>query len=162
MRNNLRRRYFTDRAIQGSVLLHVTGYWLVFLFAAAAFLLFSEMLSGDPRDAWQNLPRRYGPTALAVLVLGPIFLRDLCKLTNRFTGPMARLRRAMRDLAEGREVAPIHFRNGDFCQDLASDFNRVIERMQAARAGGPPADSLSGRNPPSDSTDLTPPDLVRL
>ena len=74
---------------------------------------------------------RHSPTVLAVLVLAPIFLRDLCKLTNRFAGPLVRLRRAMKDLADGREVAPIHFREGDFWQDLADDFNRAAERVQS-------------------------------
>ena len=129
---NNRKKHFVDRAVQGTLLIHVVAYWVFFLFAAGVLVLFVEMLAGDPRDAAKNLLPRHGPTVLAVLALAPIFLRDLCKLSNRFAGPIVRLQRAMRDLAEGREVSPIHFREHDFWQDLASDFNQVVERVQSS------------------------------
>ena len=97
-----RRHHFSDLAVQGTLLLHVVGHWLLFLVTAVVFLLFIEMISGDPRQVWSNLARRHGPTALAMVVLGPIFLRDLVKLSNRFTGPVVRLRRAMHELATRR------------------------------------------------------------
>ena len=131
-----RKKQFVDRAVQGTLLLHIVGHWAFFLFAAGALLLFVEMVVGDPRDAWRGLVHRHGPTVLTVLVLAPIFIRDLCKLSNRFAGPMVRLRRAMRDLADGREVSPIHFRERDFWKDLATDFNRVVAHVQAST---PPA-----------------------
>ncbi len=127
-----RKKQFVDRAVQGTLLLHIVGHWVFFLFATGTLLLFVEMLIGDPRDAWRNLLHRHTPTVLVVLVLAPIFLRDLCKLSNRFAGPMVRLRRAMRDLAEGREVSPVHFRQRDFWQDIATDFNRVVQRVQTS------------------------------
>lgn len=120
---------FCDRAVQGALLLHVVGHWVMFLFAAGVFLLFVEMLSGDPRDALEHMLRRNGPSILAVLVLAPIFLRDLCKLSNRFAGPIGRLQRAMRELAEGDNVEPVHFRDGDFWQDVAADFNRLAQHV---------------------------------
>ncbi len=127
-----RKKQFIDTAVQGTLLLHIVGHWMFFILAAGALLFFIEMLTGPPRDAWKNMLPRHGPTVLVMLVLTPIFLRDLCKLSNRFTGPMVRLRRAMRDLADGREVSPIHFRERDFWQDLPADFNRVVERVQAS------------------------------
>jgi signal transduction histidine kinase len=131
---NQRKKYFVDRSVQGSILLHIVAHWAMFLVVAGVFLFFIELLVGDPRDAGKNLLARHGPTLLAVLVLAPILIRDLCRLTNRFAGPMVRLRRAMHDLAEGREVSPIHFRDRDFWEDLAIDFNRVAERVQSTKA----------------------------
>lgn len=127
-----RNSHFSDWAVQGTVLLHIAVHWLLFLVFVGTFLLFIEVVDGEPRDAWENVLRRHGPSILIVLVLAPIYIRELCKLTNRFAGPMVRLRRAMRDLAEGNEVAPIQFRPGDFWQDLATDFNRVAERVKAS------------------------------
>ncbi len=127
-----RNKQFVDRAVQGTLLLHIVGHWVFFLFAAGALLFFIEMLAGPPRDAWKTVFPRHGPTVMVLLVLTPIFIHDLCKLSNRFAGPMVRLRRAMRDLAEGREVSPIHFRKRDFWKDFAGDFNRVVERVQAS------------------------------
>jgi len=132
-----RNTYFSDRAVQGTVLLHIAMHWLMFLFTVGAFLLFIEAVSGEPSDAWQNMLRRHGPSIVVVLVLVPIYIRELCKLTNRFAGPMVRIRRAMHDLAEGRQVAPIHFRPGDFWQDLATDFNQVAQRVQGSKPATP-------------------------
>ena len=129
-----RKKYFVDRSVQGTLLLHIVAHWAVFLFAAGLFVLFVELLAGNPRDVGKNFLHRSGPTLLALLALAPLFLRDLCKLSHRFAGPMVRLRRAMRDLADGREVSPIHFRENDFWKDVASDFNRVVKRVQSTGA----------------------------
>ncbi len=129
-----RKKYFVDRSVQGAIVLRLLVHCALFVFTTGAFLYFVELLVGAPRDAGKNLLSRHGPTILSALVLGPIFLRDLCKLTNRFAGPMMRLRRAMRDLADGREVGFIKFRDGDMWQELAVDFNRVVERIQTSEA----------------------------
>lgn len=134
-----RNSHLSDWAVQGTVLLHIAMHWLMFLVTVGAFLLFLELVSGEPRDAWQNMLRRHGPSMLVVLVLAPIFIRELCKLTNRFAGPMVRLRRAMHDLAEGREVAPVQFRPGDFWAELATDFNRVAQRVQGSSKPAAPS-----------------------
>ena len=127
-----RKRLFVDRSVQGAILWRLAMHWMLFLVAGCAFLFFVEMLNGDPRNAGRNALTRHGPTLLAVLALAPIFICDLCKLTNRFAGPMIRLRRAMNDLAEGREVKNVHFRDGDFWKNLDVDFNRVVGRLRSA------------------------------
>lgn len=130
-----RRTHFSDVQVQGALLLRILGHWFLFLLTAGGILFVFELLSGDPHsgagEAFRSLQQRYAPVLLAVLGLAPVFVRDLCKLSNRFAGPMVRLRRNMRNLAEGREVSPIKFREHDFWQDLAEDFNRVVARVQA-------------------------------
>ena len=158
-KKNLRRKHFTDRAVQGALLLHTAGNWLVFLFTVAVFVFFIEMLNGGPRDAWQAMLRRYAPSLWAVVLLAPVFLCDLVKLSNRFAGPMVRLRREMRNLAEGRAVAPVRFRDGDFWQDLADDFNRVAQRVEAAGAAAQQGQPAVDR--PDDSPERMSPELVR-
>jgi len=129
----LRKNHFCDRSVQGALLLHAGAYWLAYLVTATALVLFVELLSGDPRRAWANTLHRHGPSALAMLVLAPIFLRDLCRLSNRFAGPIVRLRWALRELADGNEVPPIQFRDRDFWKELAADFNRAAQRLHAAQ-----------------------------
>jgi hypothetical protein len=136
---NKRSKQFIDRSVQGAILLRLVTYWVLFLFVGAMLLLFIEVISGDPKTAWRTILHRHAPTLLAALALTPMFIHDLCKFTNRFAGPMVRLRREMANLAEGREVSPLHFRDGDFWQDLATDFNRVVARVQAS----PPAETLA-------------------
>jgi hypothetical protein len=50
-------------------------------------------------------------------------------LSNRFVGPMYRLRGAIRDVARGKDIQPLKFRNDDFWQDVAGDFNDLLERI---------------------------------
>ena len=70
---------------------------------------------------------------IASVLVMPFVLFDFVRLSNRFAGPMFRLRRCMQDLADGKRVEPIHFRDGDFWQEIADAFNGILARMDAAR-----------------------------
>ena len=50
--------------------------------------------------------------------------------SHRFAGPVLRLRRSMRQLAQGEHVEPIKFRKGDFWPEFADEFNAVLARVQ--------------------------------
>lgn len=125
-----RKKIFVDRSVQGSLILRIAAHWLLFLLTTLAFVFIVELLAGDPRAVGENFLNRNGPTILAALVLFPIFAVDICKLSNRFVGPMLRLRRGLSELAQGGEVEPIRLRKHDFWSSLADDFNRVVERSQ--------------------------------
>jgi hypothetical protein len=64
----------------------------------------------------------------------PMFLRDTMKLSNRFAGPMFRLRTSLRGLVSGEQHLPIKFREEDFWQEAARDFNQVLERVERLQA----------------------------
>ncbi len=128
--SNQRKKTYVDKNVQGAILMRLVMHWSLFLIAGAAFLYFIELLGPAPHEAGKNVLNRHAPTVLVVLALAPIFLRDLSRLTNRFAGPMVRLRAALRELAEGGDVAPIKFRDHDFWKEIADDFNRVLERVQ--------------------------------
>ena len=64
----------------------------------------------------------------------------------------------MQELADGKRVKPIHFRDGDYWQDLADSFNAIAARMDesAARSG-----SSAGEQRPRTATEETEnPDLT--
>ena len=75
----------------------------------------------------------YGAALVASLLLLPIVLIDIVRLSNRFAGPLVRLRRSMRALARGEKVQPIHFRGSDFWQEFADEFNAIAARLQDDR-----------------------------
>ena len=79
----------------------------------------------------------YGPAAVSSLVILPLVVVDVLRLSHRFAGPMLRLRRAMRNLSEGKEVKLIQLRDDDFWQDFADDFNSVAAKLRAEKH--PPA-----------------------
>ena len=71
----------------------------------------------------------YGPAAIASFLLLPLVIVDIIRFSNRFVGPLLRLRRSMRALARGEYVEPIEFRDNDFWYDFADEFNAVRARI---------------------------------
>ena len=61
----------------------------------------------------------------------PILALDFLQFTNRFAGPVLRLRAAMRQVARGEAAPPLSFRDDDFWQELAADFNRIAGRLNS-------------------------------
>jgi nitrogen fixation/metabolism regulation signal transduction histidine kinase len=61
----------------------------------------------------------------------PVVIRDLSKLTNRFAGPVYRLRQAMSELREGKFRGNLKFRDNDYWQEMASEFNELAKQMEA-------------------------------
>ncbi len=70
-----------------------------------------------------------GPLMCVMLILMPVFLRDTLKLSNRFAGPMYRLRTVLSEMSEGGDGYRIKFRMGDFWQSTAGDFNVVFDQI---------------------------------
>ena len=83
-------------------------------------------------DALAVAVRSQVPILVVMFFLMPVFLRDTLKLSNRFAGPMYRLRTALSMMARGETVSSINFRNGDFWQEAAADFNTVAAKYESA------------------------------
>ena len=73
----------------------------------------------------------------------PLVVIDCVRLSNRFAGPLHRLRRDMRRLAAGEIVEPIHFRDDDLWREFADEFNAVARRMELLAQTSENADALT-------------------
>ena len=83
------------------------------------------------RSVWQAIARSYGaqlPLLCVMFMLVPVYIWDVVKLSNRFAGPMYRLRGILNELADGGRASQLRFRPGDFWQETATDFNRFYEK----------------------------------
>ena len=133
-----RKRLFVDPKVQGALVIRAVVYWVVCLITMALMLLCWRILvSGPARLPHTHLDEMWffhGPAVIASFVLLPLVIMDVIRLSNRFAGPMLRLRRQMRELARGEHVDPIRFRDGDFWQDFADEFNSVVARVQGETA----------------------------
>jgi hypothetical protein len=123
--------------LQGRLGLRIAFYWVLWqvgfaisVFSSCRLEHFSQNLAGPEPVPWQII--RQG-VAISALLL-PVALIDMLVFSNRFAGPLLRLRRGLKQLARGDEVSPIHFRKRDLLQDLSGDFNLVLERMNAISA----------------------------
>jgi hypothetical protein len=73
------------------------------------------------------------PLLCVMLLLVPVYVWDVVKLSHRFAGPMLRLRRILNDLADGGRASALKFRPNDFWHETATEFNRFYEEHLALR-----------------------------
>ncbi|MFW5693226.1 MAG: hypothetical protein ACOCWL_03330 [Thermoguttaceae bacterium] len=128
-----RKQLFVDPKVQGALVFRAVLYWTVCLVTMFLMLLCWRIVTGPARPIpahFDDMWFFYGPAAVASFVLLPLVIVDVVRISNRFAGPLLRLRRSMRALARGEHVEPIEFRDGDFWQDFAEEFNQLVARVQ--------------------------------
>jgi hypothetical protein len=127
-----RKKQFIDTNVQGALARRIIVHWLVFVMVAslAAFVL--QVLSNPfrplvahARDVWWT----QGPFLLVMVFLLPVFIMDTIKLSHRFAGPVFALRRALREIVQGKPPRKLKFRRHDFWHDLAEDYNAVLLKL---------------------------------
>lgn len=151
--NQLKRRSRTlvDPEVQGSLLRKIALHWgLLFLANTLGLMIWLRMFE-QPEVGWgetfADCLRRFLPFFVITIALIPAFVWDTLRATNRFAGPMMRLRTALADASRGRAVKPLNFRGNDFWQEVADHFNVLIERRSEASPVGRSTDS----SPPQQS-----------
>jgi hypothetical protein len=156
-----RQSFIVDPDVQWSLARRVMLHWGMFLVAASGICTALEMMLSVPdRTMAQALEAsmvRQVPMVMVFAVLLPLFLRDTFRLSNRFAGPMLRLRMQMHELSEGRATQPLSFRDGDFWHAAAEDFNQLRERVAdlERKSGVRPAEPATA--PTSVVAPVTPP-----
>ena len=132
-----RRIYFVDKKVQGALLVRAARYWVLSLLVVGALSILGWMFiaPGMPvlielRSHLPALLAGFAISLLASLVVLPVILYDLARMSNRFAGPMYRLRQSMQRAATGERVSPVYFRDEDYWQDFADAFNQLNERLQ--------------------------------
>ena len=141
--NHKRKKLLIDGPVQTGLVTRVVFHWFTFLATVIVVLpLFRAILLGDFATPLSVRLTHAGVEAAVLLTLFvlllPYFVYDTFRITNRFAGPMYRLHQTIRRLAAGESVGPIRFRDGDYWQDVAGDFNAMVEKLQE-RPSGPVA-----------------------
>ncbi len=126
-----RTRAFVDPSVQGGLLRKLSFHWSVLIVVNCvvfgAWMWLSERTDATSGDALGQTLAYCLPFLLTSAALLPVFLYDTLKLSARFAGPASRLRAALADAAAGKTVQPLQFRHDDFWQEMANDFNQLIE-----------------------------------
>ena len=130
-----RRTTIFDPEVQGSVIRKIAIHWMIFFGCNVLALLMWVRLFEQPDASWgqtfSDTIRRFLPFFVVTLALIPAFVWDTLKLTSRFAGPILRLRGALAEASQGRPVPPLRFRENDFWQEIAQNFNRMMARRDA-------------------------------
>lgn len=126
-----RRSYLADREVQGPLLRQSLTQWFVFaVFGTILFAIFQLLLGGDLREPASQRLHVIWPVAASLfaslLMLLPKFVNDSLKLSNRFAGPIVRLRNTLRSIGEGKPYKKISFRNADFWQEIADELDGAL------------------------------------
>lgn len=131
-----RGRVYIDFPVQGALARRIVLHWCVFFVLSLISLLALELFLGDPELSLAgHLEVLWGKYAFFVILMVfilPTFVYDSMKLSNRFVGPVMRLRESIRNLAQGEKVGELKFRENDFWRELSDDFNVVAQHMQGS------------------------------
>ncbi|MBI1901776.1 MAG: hypothetical protein HYS13_11785 [Planctomycetia bacterium] len=136
-KSDKRGQWFIDRKLQGAMIWRVFVYWLSCMFVMTVLLIAWRMAFSGPARGFlthfDDLWFHYSPAVVVSLFIIPLLVVDVLRFSNRFAGPVFRLRRELKRLADGEAVRPVHFRKGDFWHELAEDFNRVASQLEELR-----------------------------
>lgn len=128
-----RKQLFVDPKLQGALILRVVLYWVICVVTITLMLLCWRIITGPARPFYvlfDEMWFHFGPALVASFLLLPLMIYDIVQISNRFCGPLFRLRRCVRALARGEHVAPISFRDGDFWPEFAQEFNALLAKLE--------------------------------
>lgn len=131
---NKRRRILVDKPVQGGIATRLAIYWGCSIVVAFTLSIIVQCAL-DPHTPFltqlSHAKTAIFPIAAAFLLMLPVVMLDLTRLTNRFAGPVYRLKNAMRGYREGTFHGKVKFRDKDYWQDLADEFNLLVEQVEA-------------------------------
>lgn len=96
--------------------------------------LFHYLKRSQSLETWETVSKIMSEGFIALFVTGAataIFLYLLgLWMSNRILGPVPRLQRALRHVAEGDMSVRLKFRPGDYLEDVADDFNKAMDAIE--------------------------------
>ena len=135
---NKRKQTFVDSHVQGRLVRRIMLHWCIFFAITCVLFAVMNALGGDPSlSLWERV---WGDTStmvmagLVILCLFPAFALDTVRFSNRFVGPVSRLRSSLRELGETGNAEKIKFRGNDFWTEMADAFNQVADRVRSEPA----------------------------
>ncbi len=142
-----RSQKLIDYEVQSSLVVRLCIHWTLFMIATAVgMFLWVRLIEAPVATMAETASKFYSifiPLLIVAIALLPVFVLDAVKLSNRFTGPIFRLRRTLASIAEGKTVRPLEFRSNDFWRSLANDFNQVVPLKPATDAISPRTDKTN-------------------
>lgn len=125
-----RTQNYVDTKVQGALLCRILFHWVAFFVVTAmSIILLQAMLSGpDGLTLGERITKEASEFTLVGIImicLFPAFLLDTVRFSNRFVGPVGRLRRYLKQLGVDENTERCSFRGNDFWSEMADEFNVV-------------------------------------
>ncbi|TWU26518.1 hypothetical protein Pla52o_03710 [Novipirellula galeiformis] len=156
--NSTRRYVVADGHVQGAILRRVGLYAfaaILYYCVVFCFTVFGSHPEGTVTDQILLCLDDAISWIPGLLVILPIAAYDLLATTNRFAGPICRLRGELQRLIEGQSPQPLNFRENDHWTDIAELFNQVREELLELRAqSSPDVEPRSPKSAPKEVADV--------
>ena len=139
MAKKQRSRLLIEPTVQLTLVRHVVLYWLCAAVTLELLNLSRQIAMGPERASFwaylfnEDLVQALIRLAIGSLLVLPLVIWDLLKLSNRFAGPIYRMRRTLRSIAQSGAVESVRLRDGDFWADFAQELNAALSRLDAQR-----------------------------
>lgn len=132
MNQSKRKRTFVDAEVQTAIIKRIVIYWLSGMMFILLPLTFSNTFM-EPEvhivSHFFSVVVHYWPVILMMFILLPLAMYDVNRFSNRFVGPIYRVRKELDKFEETGRIPPIKFREKDYWQDLAGQLNTVSDRI---------------------------------
>ncbi len=134
----LRQQVWVDRSVQGVLVGRVLLYWMcAMLYVGIGSACFQYNQNPDWTLA-KHAAVLFGqmwPWLPTVFLILPLAIYDVVQLSNRFVGPIYRLRKHFAALRQDIACAPLNFREEDYWRDLAAPINDMQAEILRLRSG---------------------------
>ncbi len=132
-----RKQNFVDSSVQGALLRRIFCHWCTFFVVTLISIVLMQTLLGDPaKSVLDRLKFELGEfmfIGMILLALFPAFMLDTIRFSNRFVGPIVRLRRHIRELGSEKNTDHCTFRDNDFWTEVAAEYNSVADLVKRQR-----------------------------
>ncbi len=129
-----RSKFLIDQSVQGAITWRIIVHWSSFIVAGFCFGFVFQMLANPFTDLGQQFSIFWWNQVgfiFVLLFMTPVIICDTIKLSNRFAGPVYRLRDTIRRINAGENPPPVHFREDDFWREMADEFNAMTLQLRA-------------------------------
>jgi len=134
-----RKRLFVDRKVQGALVMQVVRYWLLALLTVGGLMFLGWVCMGSglqgvvtSSDSLKDVMPLISIGVVASAMVMLVLVADLIRVSNRFAGPLVRLNKHMEEAFATGELKPVSFRDNDYWQELADNYNNLIKRFEAS------------------------------
>ena len=124
----LREILLIDRKVQGVLIGRVLLYWFSAISYLGLSFLFIQYYENPDEPFFTHLKALFldvWPWLPSSVLLLPLVIFDVVRLSNLFAGPIYRLRHHLAELVVDSSCRPLKFREDDYWQDLAAPINSI-------------------------------------
>ncbi len=129
-----RTRWLVEQGVQKAMLLRICVYWIAgILFVSLPIALFKNAAGSgqffvqDVFSVWED----HWPILVCFTLMLPFVLNDLLRFSNRFSGPIFRLKRELQQFQETGKSVQISLREKDYWKDVVESFCELTQRIES-------------------------------